>query len=100
MCWGQYFLSRERWLRADKKAGAAIRTGNEKLAREWTGIQGTYFKQARSCAEAMGLSVTSRCRIVVPPAIQNAARAPAGDEEDEFTRKLRQRQAAALAEAE
>lgn len=97
---GQYFLSRERWLRADKKAGAAIRTGDEKLAREWTGIQGTYFKQARSCAEAMGLSVTSRCRIVVPLAIQNAARAPAGDEADEFTRKLRQRQAAALAEAE
>ena len=57
-------------------------------------------KDERLDREAMGLSVTSRCRIVVPPAIQNAARAPAGDETDEFTRKLRQRQAAALTEAE
>lgn len=97
---GQYFLCRERWLRADKKAGAAIRTGDEKLAREWTGVQGAYFKQARQCAEAMGLSVTSRCRLVVPAVLQNAARAPAGDEADEFTRRLRERQAAVLAEAE
>ena len=93
---GQYFLSRERWLRADKKAGAAIRAGDEKLAREWTGVQGTYFKQVRQCAEAMGLSVTSRCRIVVPQALQNAAKAPAAAGEDEFTQRLRQRQAAAL----
>ena len=91
---GQYFLSRERWLRADKKAGAAIRAGDEKLAREWTGVQGTYFKQVRQCAEAMGLSVASR--IVVPQALQNAAKAPAAAGEDEFTQRLRQRQAAAL----
>lgn len=96
---GQYFLSRERWLRADKKAGAAIRAGDEKLAREWTGVQGTYFKQARSCAESMGLSVTSRCRIVVPLPVQNAAKAPVSAGEDEFTQRLRQRQAAALEEA-
>ena len=38
---GQYFLSRERWLKADKKAAAAIKADNEKLAREWTGVQGT-----------------------------------------------------------
>lgn len=93
---GQYFLSRDRWLRADKKAGAAIRAEDEKLAKEWTAIQGTYFKQARQCAEAMGLSVTSRCRIVVPAAIQNAAKAPTSTGEDEFTQRLRQRQAAAL----
>ena len=72
----QYFLSRDRWLRADKKAAAAIRAGDEKLAKEWTGVQGTYFRQARQCAEAMGLSVTSRCRIVVPAAVVSAASAP------------------------
>lgn len=67
---GQYFVARDRWLRADKEASKAIRDKDEKLAREWTVVQGTYFKQARQCAEAMGLSVTSRCRIVVPPALQ------------------------------
>ncbi len=94
----QYFLARERWLKADKKAGKAIQADDEKLAREWTGIQGTYFKQARQCAEAMGLSVTSRCRIVVPAAVVNAAGVPA-DEGDEFTRRLLARQAAAMERA-
>ena len=94
----QYFLARDRWLKADKKAAAAIQANDEKLAREWTGVQGTYFRQARQCAEAMGLSVTSRCRIVVPAAVVNAAGAPA-DEGDEFTRRLLARQAAAMERA-
>ena len=29
-------------------------------------IQERYFKQARNCANDMGLTVTSRCRLVVP----------------------------------
>lgn len=98
---GQYFLCRERWAKADKKAAAAIRKSDEKLAREWTSIQASYFKQARQCAEAMGLSVTSRCRIVVPTAVVNAASVsgaiPVSDGTDEFTERLRQRQADALA---
>lgn len=93
---GQYFLARERWLKADRKAASAIKADDEKLAREWTSVQGAYFKQARQCAEAMGLSVTSRCRIVVPTAVVNAAGAAPEDEADEFTRTLRARQAAAL----
>lgn len=92
----QYFVSRERWLRADKRAAKAIKDGDEKLAKEWTAVQGTYFKQARQCAEAMGLSVTSRCRIAVPEAVANAAGAAPEDEDDEFTRRLRARQAAVL----
>lgn len=93
---GQYFVARERWQRADKLASSAIRAKDEKLAKEWTGVQGTYFKQARQCAEAMGLSVTSRCRIVVPYVLKNAAAAPGDDVPDEFTQRLRARQEAAL----
>jgi len=94
----QYFLARDRWLKADKKAAAAIKADDEKLAREWSGVQGTYFRQACQCAEAMGLSVTSRCRIVVPAAVVNAAGGTA-DETDEFTRRLLARQAAAMEKA-
>lgn len=86
---GQYFLARERWQRADRLASAAIRGKDEKLAKEWTGVQNTYFRQCRQCAEVLGLSISSRCRLVVPPAL-SAAAAPA--EEDEFTRALRARQ--------
>ena len=90
-------MARERWVRADKLASAAIRKKDEKLAREWTGVQGSYFKQCRQCAEAMGLSITSRCRLVVPEVMVNAARTE-GDE-DEFTQLLKKRQEAALAGA-
>lgn len=67
---GQYFAARDGWLKANKKAAAAIRTGDEKLAQSWTSVQNTYFKQARQCGEAMGLSVTSRCRLVVPESVK------------------------------
>lgn len=93
---GQYFLARERWLRADKLASQAIRDRDENLAQKWAGTQNTYFRQARQCAEAMGLSVTARCRIVVPQALQNAGKAGRDDGADEFTQALRARQAAAL----
>ena len=96
----QYFLCRERWIRADKEAAKAIRDKDEKMAKEWTGIQSSYFKQARQCAEAMGLSVTSRCRIVMPSAVVNAAGAAGDSGEDEFTQRLRSRQERALEQLE
>ena len=69
-------------------------TESEKLAKEWATVQGTYFKQCRQCAEVMGLSISSRCRLSVPDALVNAARDEGG--EDEFTRALRARQARAV----
>lgn len=90
----QYFVARTRWLDADRHAAKAIRAGDEKAAREWSGVEGTYFKQARQCAEAMGLSVSSRCRIVVPDVVRNAVGDSAGAEDDEFTQLLQARQAA------
>ncbi|MCC2259602.1 phage terminase small subunit P27 family [Intestinimonas aquisgranensis] len=93
---GQFLVARDRWLRADKLASAAIRDKDEKLAKEWTGVQASYFKQCRQCAEVMGLSISSRCRLVVPEVLANAAREV--DETDEFTRALRARQARAMGE--
>ena len=93
---GQFLVARERWHRADRLASAAIRAKDEKLAKEWTGIQSTYFKQCRQCAEVMGLSISSRCRLVVPEVLATAAKE--ADETDEFTRALRARQARAMGE--
>lgn len=80
---GQFLTARERWVQADKLASAAIRDRDEKLAKEWTTVQGTYFKQCRQCAEAMGLSVTSRCRLVVPPSSKEG-----GEEDNPFLRLI------------
>ena len=93
---GQFLVARERWHRADRLASAAIRAKDDKLAKEWTGIQSTYFKQCRQCAEVMGLSISSRCRLVVPEVLATAAKE--ADETDEFTRALRARQARAMGE--
>ena len=89
----QFLVCRDRWTQADKLAAKAIREKDEKLAKEWTGVQSTYFRQCRQCAEVMGLSVSSRCRLVIPAAIVNAAKAT--EEVDEFTQALRARQAKA-----
>ena len=97
---GQFLVARERWLRADKLASQAIRDKDENLAQKWASTQNTYFRQVRQCAESMGLSVTARCRIVIPTPLQNAGKAGPEDGIDEFTRQLRARQAAALEAAE
>ena len=51
---GQYFLARERWLRADKLASQAIRDKDENLAQKWASTQNTYFRQVRQCAGVHG----------------------------------------------
>ena len=84
---GQFLVARERWLRSDRLASAAIRARDEKLAKEWTAVQSSYFRQCRQCAEVMGLSISSRCRLVVPEVLANAAKDEG--EEDEFTRALK-----------
>ena len=80
----QYFICRDRWMDADKQAAKAIKAKDEKQAREWGGVQSGYFKQARQCAEAMGLSVTSRCRLVIPD-----AGGQSGDEDNPFMALIR-----------
>lgn len=80
--------------RAQAEAAAAEAA---KRAKDWASVQNTYFRQARQCAETMGLSVSARCRIQVPEAVINAGKAAAagGEETDEFTRRLNERQARA-----
>jgi P27 family predicted phage terminase small subunit len=90
---GQYFVCRKSWLGAEKEAAKAIRKKEADEAKTWSGIQAAYFKQARQCAEAMGLSITSRCRLVVPAALSGGAD---DDDADEFTAALRARQKRAV----
>lgn len=62
-----------RYLVAQAQYTAATRMVRDALDREaadevgfWTKQQAEYFKQARACAVDMGLTITSRCRLVVP----------------------------------
>ena len=54
---------RRLWPSETKKA---LAQRDQEGADGWGKIQERYFKQARNCANDMGLTVTSRCRLVVP----------------------------------
>ena len=88
---GFYITARASWASATKMVEAALAAKYVDAANDWSRIQDRFFKQARSCAASMGLTLSDRCRLVIPPALQQE---DAGGE-DEFTRALRERQKAA-----
>ena len=61
----RYFIARAAWMQAQNHATAAIRTGDAKEAGSWTKTVSVYFGQCQSCAAALGLSVSARCRLVM-----------------------------------
>lgn len=63
---GRYLVARHGWLAASREATDALDQRDQEAAEDWSRIQDRYFKQARACANDMGLSITSRCRLVVP----------------------------------
>lgn len=83
----QFLVCRARWIEADKMAAAWIAAQNAGLASKWATVQGTYFKQCRQCAQALGLDVSSRCKLVIPTQDDEG--------EDEFTAYLSRRREAA-----
>ena len=61
-----YCVIYEAWKYATQLANAALNDCNVDAAQTWSLIQDRYFKQARACAADLGLTITSRCRLVVP----------------------------------
>lgn len=64
---GRYVVSHDQWMKAAQYADTCLLAGNTKGADDWGRIQERYFKAARACANDLGLTVTSRCKLVVPP---------------------------------
>lgn len=63
---GRYVVAQAQYAQACKMAGEALTAKNAAPAEKWTKIQDTCFKQARACANDMGMTITSRCRLVLP----------------------------------
>jgi len=63
---GRYLAAQHQWAIAAEQAEAALQERDQEAAEDWSRIQERYFKQARGCANDIGLTVTSRCRLVVP----------------------------------
>ena len=65
---GRYLVAHQQWLAATKQTQKHLNALDVENAEAWSRMQERYFKQARNCANDMGLTVTSRCRLVVPGA--------------------------------
>lgn len=90
---GMYLTARHQWEQATQEAENSLAAGDIDASSKWSRTQDRYFRAARSCASDLGLSVSARCRLVIPgnPG-QPADDAP----EDEFTKALREKQRAAM----
>ena len=63
---GRYVVAQAQYTQASGMAGEALAAQNAALAEKWTKLQDTCFKQARACANDLGMTITSRCRLVLP----------------------------------
>lgn len=62
----RYLMSRDAWVAAHRKARDALDMDDAKEAGTWSRVARTYFDQCQQCASSMGLTISSRCRLVVP----------------------------------
>lgn len=65
---GRYLVAHQQWLAATAQTQKYLNALDAENAEVWGRMQERYFKQARNCANDMGLTVTARCRLVVPNA--------------------------------
>ena len=63
----RYLMSKQNWILAHEKAKDSLMFDDDpKVVDKWTKIANQYFNQCQSCASAMGLTISSRCKLVVP----------------------------------
>lgn len=63
---GRYLVAQNQWIITTGEAEKALAQKDLEQAEAWGRVQDRYFKQARNCAGDLGLTVTSRCRLIVP----------------------------------
>lgn len=78
----RYLIAEQNYLRATNRLTAAMNTGNTVEADKWSAIQDRFFRQCRSAGSDLGLTVSGRCSLVLPPGFE-PEEAP-GEEADLF----------------
>lgn len=63
---GRYIVANDFYINAVRKMRSKEVKNNPVLFESWAKIQERYFKQCRACANDLGLTISSRCRLVVP----------------------------------
>lgn len=63
---GRYIVANDFYVNAIRKMRSKEVKNDPFAFDAWSKIQERYFKQCRSCANDLGLTISSRCRLVVP----------------------------------
>lgn len=63
----RYLIAEQNYLRATNRLTAAMNTGNTAETDKWSAIQDRFFRQCRSAGSDLGLTVTGRCSLELPP---------------------------------
>lgn len=62
----RYITANDLYVYATKKLRSTEVKNDIVLLEKWTCTQERYFKMVRACAQDLGLTISSRCRLVVP----------------------------------
>ena len=62
----RYIISRDLYIDMTKKLNSRIAQKNLKLYESYAKLQDRFFKQCRMCAIDLGLTISSRCKLVIP----------------------------------
>lgn len=81
----RYLLAHQVYQQALSQVQYALSAGDEAGAVKWSTVHDRYFRQCRDCANDLGLSITSRCRLVLPEGNKKP-------EENAFEKMLRERE--------
>lgn len=81
----RYLIARAAWLKSQAQANHALQQGDLAESLGWGKSANLYFSQCHACAQALGLSISSRCRLVVPKPPEDEAAS------DPMTQMLRER---------
>lgn len=63
----RYLLAEQNYLRATNRLTAAMNAGNTDESQKWAAIQDRFFRQCRAAGSDLGLTVSSRCSLELPP---------------------------------
>lgn len=69
---GRYIVSNDFYINAVKQLRKSEVKSDPDLYEKWSKIQERYFKQCRASANDLGLTISSRCKLVVPDSNKEA----------------------------
>lgn len=63
---GRYLIAQHQFVAAMQRLNDALDSGDEEACAVWGREQERAFRQARACATDLGLTISSRCKLVLP----------------------------------